>query len=472
MEAFLGEEYEAFLNSYKYPVSVGLRVNTLKITPDELRKLIPVNLKAIPWCPAGYEILPTPKQVTPDMYPGQHPYHAAGLYYLQDPSAMAVAELIDPQPGEKILDLAAAPGGKATHIAALMNNDGLIVANEIHRRRVWELVKNLERFGVQNAVITNETPERLADHFGMFFDKVLVDAPCSGEGMFRKYPKARLEWSVNQVKGCAKRQLAILNNASRLVKMGGYIIYSTCTFSPEENEGVIVNFFESHKDFELVKPNKMSEGLEGRSDWLIKNTNQDLRNTIRYWPHKSSGEGHFIAKLQRISSEKPQELKTWDPPKIPSFLKRQLINFSSHNLHDKTFVDNLALCKSSLYQINSRLPELHDLRVIRPGWWLGRFKKNRFEPSHALAMGLRKVDVQCVIRLSTDKKTKQVPSTAGFYLKGASLLVDQIEIDCQTNTLDKAEGWVLITLDGFPLGWGRQVGGVIKNYYPHGLRRP
>lgn len=472
MQEFLGDEYEAFLTSYNSPASVGIRVNTLKTTPDEFRAIIPANLKPIPWCSIGFQILPTSEQNTTEFYPGRHPYHAAGLYYLQEPSAMAVVELMDPQPGEKILDLAAAPGGKATHIASLMKNDGVFVANEIHNRRAWELARNLERFGVQNAVITNETTERLADHFGMFFDKVLVDAPCSGEGMFRKNPNARVEWSVSQIYGCAKRQLHILIDASRLVKPGGHIIYSTCTFSPEENESVIANFLEIHKDFRVVKPNKIPEGFEGRPDWINGDTSQDLSNTIRYWPHKCDGEGHFIAKLQRISSQRSNEVESWQPPCLPSLLERQFTSFCYHDLNDAIFTDNLALCEDSLYHIQNESPVLKGLRVIRPGWWLGKFKKNRFEPSHALAMGLHSVDAQRVIKLSSDIYSNQIHPIVDIFLRGVSLDVNQIIIEIRTNEIGEVDGWYLVTLDGFPLGWGKRVGRVIKNFYPRGLRRP
>ena len=188
--------------------------------------------------------------------PGKHPYHAAGLYYLQDPSAMAVAELLDPQPGERVLDLAAAPGGKATHIAAKMQGQGLLVANEIHPKRAWELAGNLERWGAINVAITNETPERLAERFEDFFDRVLVDAPCSGEGMLRKGEAARVEWAPELVHGCALRQTTILEQAARLVRPGGRLVYSTCTFNPEENEGTVARFLDTHPEFELIEPSR------------------------------------------------------------------------------------------------------------------------------------------------------------------------------------------------------------------------
>ena len=222
MARLLRDEYPAFLASYDKLPSVGLRVNTLKIAPEVFRQIAPFKLAPLPWCAAGFTIAGEDKE------PGKHPYHAAGLYYLQDPSAMAVAELLDPQPGERVLDLASAPGGKATHIAAKMQGQGLLVANEIHSKRAWELAGNLERWGAANVAITNETPERLAERFEDFFDRVLVDAPCSGEGMLRKSEAARVEWAPELVRGCALRQTAILDHAARLVRPGGRLAYSTC----------------------------------------------------------------------------------------------------------------------------------------------------------------------------------------------------------------------------------------------------
>ncbi len=237
----------AFLASYEALPDIGLRVNTLKIAPDAFRQLSPFDLAPVPWCAAGFTV------AGDDAEPGKHPYHAAGLYYLQDPSAMAVAELLDPQPGERVLDLAAAPGGKATHIAALMGGEGLLVANEIHPRRAWELAGNLERWGARNVAVTNETPERLAERFEGFFDRVLLDAPCSGEGMMRKSEAARVEWAPELVRGCALRQSAILEQAARLVRPEGRLAYATCTFNPEENEGTIARFLAAHPEFDLVE---------------------------------------------------------------------------------------------------------------------------------------------------------------------------------------------------------------------------
>ena len=214
MEGWLGDDYAAFLASYDQPATNGLRANTLKIAPEALRARLPFATEPLDWPPAAF-------RVAEEEQPGRHPYHAAGLYYLQDPSAMSVAGLLAPQPGERVLDLAAAPGGKATHLAALLLNQGLLVANEIHPHRVWDLAENLERWGAHNVAITGETPERLAERFPDFFDRVLLDAPCSGEGMFRKSDAARREWAPELVLGCATRQTAILDSGRAHAAPGG-----------------------------------------------------------------------------------------------------------------------------------------------------------------------------------------------------------------------------------------------------------
>jgi 16S rRNA C967 or C1407 C5-methylase (RsmB/RsmF family) len=237
MEHLLGDEYGPFAASYDAPSSAGLRVNSTKISAEEFRLLSPFSLEPLPWVANAFVLAsnvesPGRGLAMPVMTPGRHHYHAAGLYYLQDPSAMVVAEMLDPRPGERVLDLAAAPGGKATHIVSLMRNEGLLVANEIHGQRAWDLAENLERWGARNAVITNESPERLADRFAGFFDRVLLDAPCSGEGMFRRSEAARREWSPELVHGCALRQSHILAQAARMVRPGGRLVYSTCTFAP------------------------------------------------------------------------------------------------------------------------------------------------------------------------------------------------------------------------------------------------
>lgn len=451
MRRFLGDEYNAFVSSYTQPAHAGLRVNLLKVSPGQFVDLFPSKFDPIPWCPSGFRIIDDDKN---HFSPGKHPYHAAGLYYLQEPSAMIVAEILAPRPGEKILDLSAAPGGKATHIAALMHNQGILVTNEIHPKRVWDLAENLERWGVRNAVITNEKPERLAEHFGPYFDRVLVDAPCSGEGLFRKDPAARVNWNLKMVESCSIRQLNILQTASRLVRSGGWLVYATCTFAPEENEGTLDRFLDAHPEFTIIDL-PQEPGLDpGRPDWLPLPGNASLKSAFRIWPHHAHGEGHFVVLLQKNTSGKDQIVLPQTIPKTPkaaydlfqAFIKENQLSFYNAN--------NLSLVGSYLYSSGNGWPAFGSLRVIHPGWWLGTLKKNRFEPAHAFALGLEKNQIQNFLTLSSEDILLMK------YLRGENIPARDIR-----------SGWVVIMVDGFPIGWGKSVQGVIKNAYPRGLRR-
>ncbi len=453
MRLLLGSEFEAFLESYTQPPSAGLRVNTLKTTPESFQTISPYPISPIPWCPSGFLI---DKDAQPS--PGRHPYHAAGLYYLQDPSAMAVAELLAPQPGDLTLDLAAAPGGKTTHLASLMGGEGVLIANETHTRRAWELAENMERWGVQNGAILNETPERLAQAFGDIFDKVLLDAPCSGEGMFRKNEGARQEWSPQRVASCALRQRAILEQASRLVRSGGMLAYSTCTFAPEENETVIAAFLSEHTAFELVQAKALPGAAPGRPEWIDFSGlhaigaahKASLEAAVRLWPHMVAGEGHFVALLRRSDNPQPTRFVFKQPPPPSAEALQRFHEFYSESLHVEWDARRLALVGSYLYWIPPGMPELSGLKAIHPGLWLGTLKPGRFEPSHTLALALKDRQARQVVKLDLEGTIS--------YLRGG--------------TLERSgpDGWVLVTLDGFSLGWGKRVKGVIKNYYPKGLR--
>jgi NOL1/NOP2/sun family putative RNA methylase len=462
MQILLGDEFSAFLGTYDQPASVGLRVNTLKLLPGAFQALSPFPLSPIPWSSAGFECC-SAISITGAAQPGKHPYHAAGLYYLQEPSAMAVAELLDPQPGERVLDLSAAPGGKSTHLLALMQNEGLLVANEIHPRRAWELAENLERWGARNVAITSATPRQLADHFGAFFDKVLVDAPCSGEGMFRKSEAARRDWSPELVHSCALRQGDILDEARRLVRPGGKLAYSTCTFAPEENENAIAGFLKKYLEFELLEIPFRPGFSQGRPEWAeMGQSLPELRNTVRLWPHLASGEGHFIALLRKKGTPDRENLPARRASAIDKPTLRLLQDFCEANLAgDESCARSLTnvaisahlfVSGSYLYVLPPGLPDLTGLKVIHPGWWLGTVKKERFEPSHALALGLKASQARRALRLELDDPQCKA------YLRGETL-ENQGE-----------EGWVLVTVGDFTLGWGKRVQGRVKNYYPHGLR--
>jgi NOL1/NOP2/sun family putative RNA methylase len=448
MAQLLGGEYPAFLASYGAQPNVGLRVNTLKIVPDAFRKIAPFDLSPVPWCADGFT-------VTGEGEPGKHSYHAAGLYYLQDPSAMAVAELLDPQPGERVLDLSAAPGGKATHIAALMRNEGLLVANEIHRKRVWDLAENLERWGTRIAAVTVEPPAWLATRLEGFFDRVLVDAPCSGEGMFRRSATARAEWAPELVQGCALRQSVILEQAARMMRPGGMLVYSTCTFAPEENEGTVVRFLRQHPEFELVEVTRRPAFSEGRPDW-IKGSPPELRRAVRLWPQTGPGEGHFVAVMRQDGTPteatlQPSRLMPAD--RLPAQVHALYRAFCREHLAMAPATERLALVGTYLYALPPDLPDLTGTRFIHPGWWLGTIKKDRFEPSHALAMALTSSGAQHTLDFEAGSDEFLT------YLRGGSL------------PAEGEDGWTLVTVDGFPLGWGKCVRGMVKSHYPKGLRR-
>jgi NOL1/NOP2/sun family putative RNA methylase len=444
MERLLGDEYKDFYLSYSRPAATGLRANLLKIFPAEIQRKLPFKLESLAGCPEVFLL-------EGEGQPGKHPYHAAGLYYLQDPSAMLVGVGVDPQPGERVLDLSAAPGGKATHLAARMRNQGLLVANEIHCGRVWELAENLERWGARNFVITNETPAHLSAVFPAFFDRVLLDAPCSGDGMFRKSETTRREWAPELVQSCALRQGFILAEAASMVRPGGWLVYSTCTFAPEENEGSVAHFLKGHPEFELLPIPEIPGASPGRPEWVEAGLRRaELAYTARLWPHRQPGEGHFIARFRRKDDDPVVTLSPGRLPRLPAEVQRVWRDLADKTLAIQPDPEQLALRGSYIYQIPPGLPETGRLKIIHPGWWLGTLKTRRCEPAQALAMALSVEEARRAATLDHE--------TAAAYLRGHSL------------TLSGEEGWVLATVEGFPLGWGKRVQGVLKNYYPRGLR--
>lgn len=449
MKSMLQEEYDAFIQTYETSSHQGLRVNTLKIETTKFMELSPFSLEPVPWCPTGYYYSEGDR-------PGKHPYHAAGLYYIQEPSAMSVVEWLQPQPGEKILDLCAAPGGKSTQIAAYLQGQGLLITNEINHSRAKALSENIERCGVKNAIVTNEPPDRLANRFPVFFDRILVDAPCSGEGMFRKLDEACDDWSSEKVMFCANMQEEILDSAARMLKPGGTIVYSTCTFSPEENEGKMAQFLSKHPEFELEELHPQHGMTAGRPEWGA--GREDVSRTIRLWPHLLRGEGHFAAKLRKLdeaedegplSTIKEHKSKV-DKASLQLFqeFQKEYLSFEQP-LEDK----QLFMFGEHLYAAPSGMPSIDKLKVLRPGWHLGTIKKGRFEPSHSLALGLVSSEAKQTLSF------RSAQSELERYLKGESLMVE--------GTL---KGWTLVCVEDYPLGWGKVSNGQCKNHYPKGLR--
>ncbi|WP_462413075.1 RsmF rRNA methyltransferase first C-terminal domain-containing protein [Neobacillus sp. Marseille-QA0830] len=442
MKDLLKDEYEDFIHSYEENRAQGLRVNTLKISLEEFQNISPFTLKKIPWVKEGF-------YYGNEDRPGKHPYHDAGLYYIQEPSAMAAAEMVDPKPGERVLDLCSAPGGKTTHIAEKMQQQGFLLTNEIHPARAKILSQNVERMGITNAVVTNESPARLAQRFPAYFDRIMVDAPCSGEGMFRKDPDACAEWSPENVEVCAVRQLEILESAATMLRPGGRLVYSTCTFSPEENEGTISRFLEQNRHFEIEHVQAYEGFAKGRCDWAAE-TPADIDHTIRIWPHQVQGEGHFIAVLRKTDGEEPSKRKF-----VKTLSDKKLVKsyqaFAEVSLKQPPNGEYL-LFGDQLYLIPKDMLSLNQFKVIRPGWHLGTIKKNRFEPSHALALSLTGESVYH--RWNLDSQSRELTA----YLKGEALQVEG------------PKGWYLVEVDGYSLGWGKVSGGILKNHYPKGLR--
>jgi NOL1/NOP2/sun family putative RNA methylase len=367
----------------------------------------------------------------PDSRPGLHPYHEAGVYYLQEASAMAPVSLLDPQPGETVLDLCAAPGGKTTQIAGRMAGEGLLICNEINPKRAKILGRNIERMAVSNALVLNEHPKNLEKKFVGFFDRVLVDAPCSGEGMFRKEEAAVTDWSEETVQMCAARQAEILDSAASMVKPGGLLVYSTCTFAPQENEEAVEGFLVRHPEFTAE---------ETFAPWFT----QVGEGMFRLWPHKLKGEGHFAAVLRKQDGEEeePAALKENKLPKAwEDFARENQIHLPA---------GKALLFGQTLYWVPEKMPELKGLRVIRPGLELGELKKDRFEPAHALALWLK--DAKNAVSYCAESKE------IAAYMNGQTLPCSK-------------KGWTLVQAEGYSLGWGKADGAVLKNHYPKGLRR-
>lgn len=449
MRALLGAEADAFLATFGQPSCSGLRVNTLKIAPRSFVALSPFALQPLPWCDDGFLVVGSDA-----MKPSQHPYYAAGLYYLQDPSAMAAGMLLDPQPGERVLDLCAAPGGKATQLAARMQGLGLLVANELIRGRADILADSLERWGATRSVVLVETCQALAAAWPGAFDRVLVDAPCSGEGLFRKNPAARREWTAAAVDGCAARQDAILAAAADLVRPDGRLVYATCTFAPQENEAVVARLLRWRHDFRLLSAPPLPGLSPGRPDWIASDLARGLplERCVRIWPHRAPGEGHFFAVLERVGEA--VQVGWADPLNdLPHAVAGSVSAFWETTLTTPRPARGWVVVGNAVYQAPVTPDVFAGLRVVHPGWRVGMLGRGRFEPSHALVMGLPSGSARrCVALESTS------PDTAR-YLRGETLENPGVD------------GWLTVTCDGFPLGWGKRVGNVVKNHYPRHLRR-
>ena len=425
MKAQLGENYGAFISSYDRQPYKAIRVNTLKISVEKFKEISPFdNLTPVPWEPNGFYVT--------DEKAGRQFLHAAGLYYVQEPSAMCAAPLLEVKPGERVLDLCSAPGGKGTQLAQAMQSEGIIVLNEINFSRAKILSQNVERLGITNAAVISENPKKVCDYFEGYFDKVLVDAPCSGEGMFLKEENAVKEWSEDNVIACANRQSLILDSAQKALKPNGLLVYSTCTFAPEEDERQVENFLKKHHGFKLLSMKKL-------------------------YPHECKGEGHFVALMQKPDGEERDvplfKLKT--PNKDVKF---EWESFRMHTLYTKREYENLHFTGETLYCIPDGCPEL-PFKILRAGLRLGDVTKSKmgflhFEPSHALAMTIGKDWGMCF---------GVNDEGALDYLRGLSIPYEDVDHLMQY-------GWFPLVYKGYPLGWCKVTERCAKNHLPKGLR--
>lgn len=452
LKGLLKDEYDLFWDAINSERSFGFRFNPLKVelegdSLDMLKNALGVT-GSVEWCDEGYYYDNSAR-------PGKSIYHEAGAIYIQEPSAMAVVQALNPQPGDRICDLCAAPGGKTSHIAGRMQGEGLLVSNEIVSDRAKILARNVERMGIRNCIVTNEDPDGMLAHFPGFFNKIVVDAPCSGEGMFRKDDTAVTEWSVENVKMCAERQKMILDRASQMLAPGGILVYSTCTFEPAEDEEIIGDFLREHPDWHII-----STGLEdvlssGRPEWMEKPM-KELGASVRIWPHINKGEGHFLAKLEKdgeytaleISNTKNRDKKRKQYEDIIKELDIDIL--TSEYERYVTFSDNVYLLPEGITE-----NRLKGLKTVRCGLHIAEIKKGRIEPAHALAMSLCPKEAKNCIELC-DKE-------AIMFLRGESIPKQSNDIPSGT--------YVLVTYNDMSLGWGKYVNSVVKNHYPKGLRR-
>lgn len=440
MKHLLGEEYTDYLATYSQPKYQGIRINTMKVDGEKWETINPFhNLEPVEWCKEGFYY--------EDAHPAKHPYYFAGLYYMQEPSAMAPGAYIPIEEGDKVLDLCAAPGGKSTQVLAKLNQTGLLVANDISATRAKALLKNIENFGVRNAMITNETSDRLAAKCPGFFNKILIDAPCSGEGMFRKSEEAIKNWETYDPEYCMGLQRVILEDAHKMLQENGMILYSTCTFSPEENEGMIQEFLTNHPQYKVVQLEGVGGIGQGKPEWV--EADQSLKGALRLWPHHLKGEGHFVCLLQKLEHEVDQTERLKVKQCIKDFEPLKAFIQMNTTINIDTPVVEI---KGKIYAVGEDVPAFSGLRIVRSGLLLGEIKNKRFEPSHAMVLAYpREVFKNFVDLSSQDEQVRK-------YLKGETLLIDV------------PKGYHTIGVDGYPLGWAKSNNGMLKNQYPPNWR--
>ena len=506
MKDMLGEtEFAAFEESLTSDRQKALSVNLFRMDKGEFLKRAPFSLIPVPWCRNGFFY-------SDEDHPGKHPMHETGLYYIQEPSAMSVGQLLMPEPGDRILDLCAAPGGKSLAVWLSKTPDSLMVANEIHPQRVKVLAQNCERMGMGDTVVLNETPRKLAERFPSFFDRILVDAPCSGEGMFRKEDEALRQWSLELVRECAKRQQEILDLAVQMLSPGGRLVYSTCTFAPDEDEYQVIRLLRDYPDLHMLDAMELVRNTCGRDpeeSGFVRGSADHLKYTvieeddgraaqkagvdekqaagmcIRLFPHRVKGEGHFAAVLEkdgkafsrheyaadRTAGKKDGKRKNAD--NTLSAAVNLWESFAGTHLAASAVSRLVPQGKTDFYLFGEMLyacpagicPD--GLKTVKPGLCLGMVRKGRFEPGHALCMAMKAEEYRYCIELGSDT------ATAPAFLRGESLRAGDGCMTVGFGEKDADPDWIMITFDGSPAGFGKldRGSGIIKNHYPKGLRK-
>lgn len=447
MKELLKDEFPEYIACYEEPRYYGLRVNTGKISVEDFKKICPFEIRPIPWIENGFYY------DGETVVPSKHPYYFAGLYYLQEPSAMTPANRLPIDPGDKVLDVCAAPGGKATELGAKLGQTGVLVANDLSNSRAKGLLKNIEVFGIGNVLVLSEEPGKLESYFPEYFDKILIDAPCSGEGMFRKDKKMVKAWEEHGPEFFSNIQKSIILQAARMLRPGGMMLYSTCTFDSRENEQVIEHLIKEYPEFRVV-PMKEYEGFACGMPEFTDSKREEIANTVRIFPHKMKGEGHYLALLQKGEPAKNLSCATSrkGKKKLPEDLEQFLSDISWEL--DSARMD---IHGERVYYMPEDIPDVKGIRFLRTGLLLGELKKNRFEPSQALAMCLKKDEYTKTLDFSADDER------ITRYLKGETLDVDEL-------VGRKDKGWYLVCVDSYPLGWGKLSNGTLKNKYLPGWR--
>lgn len=469
MKELLNDEFDSFIECFKEKHNCGMRVNTLKMKPSDFEKACPYEIERIPWINNGF-------YYNDNDQPAKHPYYYAGLYYIQEPSAMTPASLLPVVPGDKVLDLCAAPGGKTTELGAKLKGKGVLVSNDISNSRAKALLKNVELFGIRNGIVISEAPAKLTEVFEGYFDKILVDAPCSGEGMFRKSHSIIKNWEQYGTGYYAKLQREILPCAIKMLKPGGYMIYSTCTFSVEEDEATLKFILDNYPDMHVADAADISApGFKGfvHGNHKYVDGAEEISKSIRIYPHKVRGEGHFVALLKKddvttgdnIAAADVQADNEYDNPVIYKNSYSTDVRKMHKDISDEAFdflekigfridVGRLMVRDDFLYLLPEDIPVLKGLRVMRSGLLLGEIKKGRFEPSQALACALRIEEYSNIYNISSDD------ADVIRYLRCESIELKQ----------EVSDGYLLVCCDNYPLGWGKVAGNRLKNKYLPGWR--